>query len=235
MYEKVPDTFRKKVASLSQVEAPKLPPMNLRSRKQNDDITAVQQQRSSSAATLPLGGPPSSPLVQYRGRLQSSPAIKPPPAPSFPAPSIPPPTFRAPSPPPDNEDIEDDENALYARPEPTGGRSMSSSMVREKMNLEEARRKSSTLPVKVKHPLGGPRSPVTLGPLPALPESNKVSSSNQPKEDEEETEDPGYDTTQSVMANPDYDRLEPGRFIRATCTHGIAYPCMHKTHKCTHT
>ena len=233
MYEKVPDSFRQKVASFSQAEAPRLPPMNLRSRKPSDDITTVQQQqRSSSAATLPSGGLPSSPLTQHRGRLQSSPSVK---APSYPAPSVPPPAFRAPNPPPDTEDIEDDENALYARPEPTSNRSMSTSLVREKVNLEEARKKASSLPVKAMLSHGGPRSPVILGPLPALPESTKVSSSNQPKEDEEETEDPGYDTTQSVMVNPDYDHLEPGRLEQHAYTVLHTPVCVHTAHKCTHT
>ena len=214
MYERVPDTFRQKVTSFSQqAEAPKLPPINQRFRRPSDDPALVQH-RASSIATLPsVAGPPSSPLM--RARLLSSPSVKTPPPPSYPAPAAPPPSFPAPDPP--HED-DDDSNALYARPDLTSSnRTMSSPHIRDKMkdkmSSEEARKKAATLPVKQSLSYGGPRSPVTLGPLPALPEIAKVPLSKQPeKEEEEEVEDPGYDTTQSVSANPDYDRLETGGF-----------------------
>ena len=209
MYERVPDTFRKQVTSFSQqMEAPKLPPV--RSRRPSDDPATVQH-RASSVATLPSTGAPPSPLL--RARLLSSPSVKNPPPPSYPAPAAPPPSYPAPNPP---DEYEDELNALYARPEPpTGGRTMSSSYIQEKMSVDEARKKAATLPVKASLSYGGPRSPVSLGPLPALPETAaKVSLSKQPKkEEEEEVEDPRYDTTQSVSAvNPDYDCLETGRF-----------------------
>ena len=232
MYERVPDTFRQKVTSFTQqIEAPKLPPMKSRARRPSDDPATVQH-RASSVATLPSTGvPPSSPLM--RSRLLSSPAVKTPPPPSYPAPAAPPPSFPAPNPPPvDNDD--DDSNALYARPDLTSSsnRTMSSPHLRDKIS-EETRKKAATLPVKQSLSYGGPRSPVSLGPLPALPETAKVPLSKQPeKEEEVEVEDPAYDTTQPVSANPDYDRLETGGFRQNTCTHTHTHTQAH-THKHT--
>ena len=209
-YEQVPDTFRQKVASFShQTEAPKLPPMNTRTRKPIDDPSHVQH-RASSTATLPSSVAPSSPLM--RTRLFSTPAMKSPPGkapppPSFPAPAAPPPTYPAPNPPSEYDD-DDDFNALYARPEPTSGsRSMSIPQLRDKVNLEEGRKKAFTLPPKATLSHGGPpRSPAGLGPLPELPKTT----SEQPEQ--EENEEPGYDTTESVIAHQDYDHLGSGRF-----------------------
>ena len=208
-YEQVPDTFRQKVASFShQSEAPKLPPMHTRTRKPSDDPAHVQH-RASSSATLPSVVAPSSPLM--RARLYSTPAIKSPPGktpppPSFPAPAAPPPTYPAPNPPSEYDD-DDDTNALYARPEPMGGsRCMSSPQLRDKINLEE-RKKASTLPVKATLSHGGPRSPAGLGPLPELPKT-----SDELGQEEQEDEEPGYDSTEAVMARQDHDHLESGRF-----------------------
>lgn len=210
MYEQVPDQFRQKVTSFSQqAEAPKLPPMHSRSRKPSDDPFTMQQ-RASSAVTIQPGIPPSSPLM--RSRLYSSPAIKGPSPPTFPAPA-PPPSYPAPNPPAANyEDEEDDDesNALYARPEP---RSMSNPPIIDKewkLNLE-TQKKSATLPVKATISYNAPRSPVS--PLPALPETPKVISTKKSKEEEEEEiEEPGYDRTKPVLANQNYDHLELGRF-----------------------
>lgn len=158
-----------------------------------------------------------------RSRLYSSPAIKTPPPPSFPAPAAPPPSYPAPNPPAEYDD-DDDSNALYARPEPTGGgRAMSNPHPLQLSNLEEARKKSATMPVKASPSYGGPRSPAALGPLPELP---KVTSFEQPKKDEE----PGYDTTESVTADLNYDHLASGRFIQ-TCIYTHSYAIVGIFHK----
>lgn len=209
-YEQVPDTFRQKVSSFSQqAEAPKLPPMNTRTRKPSDDPALIQH-RASSSATLPSSVAPPSPLM--RARLFSTPAMKSPPGktpppPSFPAPAAPPPTYPAPNPPSEYDD-DDDCNALYARPEPTGGRTVSYPQLKDNVNLEEARKKASTLPVKATLSYGGPRSPASLGPLPELPKT----SSEQPEQEEQEDVEPGYDTTEAIKARQDYDHVESGRY-----------------------
>ena len=222
MYERVPDTFRQQITSFShQAEAPKLPPMHTRSRKPSDDPITLQH-RASSAATLPSSLPPSSP--QMRARLYSSPSAKSPP--SYTAPSIPPPPFPAPNPPTDD----DEDDALYDLPGLTTNRTMSNPQLREKDWIGESQKKASTLPVKPMHSYGGP--PAVLGPLPRLPENpnsySKLQSLDQPEKKLRETEDPGYDTTQPVSNDPNYDRLEPSRFTMHTRTH------THTQHTHTH-
>lgn len=196
-YERVPDSFREKVASFTQslTTAPQLPPMHLRTRKLNDDNLSPPAGARSSA-TLPIMGSPK--LNDMRKRLLSSPSInsKTPPPPSFPAPSAPPPSFPAPKPP--TEDEEDDE--LYARPELNpSNRAIShpSGIGQDRVVQEELRRRATTLPsnASLSHS-------ANLGPLPEVPHA--LVSMNM------EEEEPGYDTTATVMSgNSKYDHLNP--------------------------
>lgn len=215
MYEQVPDTFRQKVTSISQqTEAPELPPMHSRSRKPSDDHVALQN-RSSSAATLPSGPPPGSPKL--RARLLSSPTVKTPPpfpAPAVPAPAVPPPSFPAPNPPAAGND----DDPLYARPEVTSGRTMSNPHLRDiQWKMEDTHKKSATLPVKSTRSIGMPHSTAVLGPLPRVPEDSGSSSrlplSKQSDKTVDEVEEPGYDTTELISADPNYDRVGSSEFL----------------------